>query len=184
MVVQRSFCAYTPLESINQNIFVNILFFYHLRSQKVSDLVIHTVLSLLAILKRRLLSQGDKTGIFRTVQKKLWSKEDINWINLMFLLFQSLLRCNKTYNFVVNIELLLLWRGFQTFHMFILGHFWRLFKFSFMTRNFFESILEPPIVSYFKTIQCYSHSRLLSGFKTAKTSPWDSDLSKILILST
>ena len=62
-----------------------------------------------------------------------------------------------------------------------------------MTRKFFKGILEPPIVSYFKTIQCYSHFRYLGGFKTAKTwknnqktdffvvSPWDTDISKILI---
>ena len=75
---------------------------------------------------------------------------------------------NKS-NFVINIKLLLLYRGLQTYHMFILGHFWRLYKFSFMTRKFVKGILEPPIVSSFKTIQCYSHFKYLRGFKTAKT---------------
>ena len=57
----------------------------------------------------------------------------------------------------------------------------------------FLGILEPPILSYFKTIKCYSNSSYLRGFKTTKTwrekniynffaaSPWDKDISKILI---
>ena len=132
MVVQKSCCAYTPLESIYHNIFVIILFLYYLESHTKKKLTLVSILYCVSFGHfkiRTLLSQGDKTGIFNTVQTRLWSKENI-----------------------VNIKLLLLYRVFQIFHMFILGQFWRLYKFSFMTRIFFKSIIEPPIVSYFKTI--------------------------------
>ena len=126
MVVQRSFRAYTPIESIYHNIFVIILFLYHLGSNKffLTLVSIHLCVSFGNFKIRTLLSQGDKTGIFNTVQTRLQSKENINWINLVFFYYSKrFCSAKSTSNFVVNIKLLLLFRGFQTFHIFIFNNF-------------------------------------------------------------
>ena len=76
-------------------------------------------------------------------------------------------------NFVVNIILLPLSKGFQAFHMFILGPFWKLYKFSILTKDNSSSILEPSIVFYFITIQTCSQSSCLRELKTVKT--WENN---------
>ena len=129
MVVRRSFCAYTPLESIYHNIFVIILLLYHLGSQKkcLALVSIHYFVSFGHFKIRTLLSQGDKTGNFFTLYRQDCGVKKIS-IESTLCFFYSKHFCGEknTSYFVVNIKLLLLYRGFQTIHMFILGQFKRL----------------------------------------------------------
>ena len=97
---------------------------------------------------RTLLSQCDETGFFKMYRQDFWVKKISTESTLCFYYSQGFCSALNTSNFGVNMKLILLYRGFQTFNMFILGQFWRLYKFSFMTRIFFNHPRTPYIVLF------------------------------------